>query len=86
MVSLAIPRNTRLVNKELRGGGRGSEEGGSLHLKSTPDQDPPAHNVIAALPKVDRYIQPLPRSPAQNPIRYSPFCEEVGTGSSSETG
>lgn len=34
-------------------GGKGAREGSSRHLKSTPDQEPPAHNVIPALPKVD---------------------------------
>lgn len=38
-----------------RGAGEeGAREGGSRHLKSTPDQEPSSHNVILALPKVDR--------------------------------
>lgn len=54
-----------LVNKESRGGGGESQEGGGLHLESTPDLEPSSHNVIPALPKVDGYnaVPCLPKIP-----------------------
>lgn len=53
-----------------RGAGEvGAREGGSRHLKSTPDQEPLDHNVIPALPKVARlHFSRYPAPPTPNTV------------------